>query len=242
MIHSFFLPILVFTSSLGTITKAQELHAAKEYADAPASRIISMQPVSKVPEQLPPMPNKAHAIKTAIPVLTLIAGEAVDSWGTYRNMTHSGWICGNSAAFSGGYDTNVPAKIASLRDVERVCGTGPAGQTANWAFDVTQNRYFCEGGWVTQLHLAGRRNYAAVEVLNLANDIGWYLIARHLGRRSDWLRKVGPALTFGRGIVHLYLGLDNLTYVAHHRDPNRLNLYLPVGSNFTSPRWWGTPQ
>ena len=60
-----------------------------------------------------------------------------------------------------------------------------AGQQANWAFDVSRVGYFSEGGWVTQFHLSGDRNYASVEGWNLVNDAGWYLIARRLGRRRD---------------------------------------------------------
>ena len=172
-------------------------------------------------------------------VAALVVGVAIDSWGTYRNMTHTKWVCGNSEAFAGGYDTNVPSRITNLGEVQSVCGPGPTGDSANWAFDVTQVGYFREGGWVTQLHLAGDRNYAGVEGLNLANDIGWYLLARHLGRRTDWIGKGGPALNFARGLVHLELGIGNFVAVSHHQNPNTLDLHIPADSNYTAPRWWG---
>lgn len=192
----------------------------------------------RAPVQAP----RAHSWFTLnkISIAVLAAGEAVDSWGTYRNMTHTKWICGNSPAFDGAYDTNVPGQISSLRDVQSVCGVGPAGQSANWAFDVTRVGYFSEGGWVTQFHLADKRNYAGVEAWNLVNDVGWYLVARRLGKRTDWIGKWGrSALNFERGIVHFDLGIGNFVAVSRDRNPNTLDLYVPKNSNYTAPRWWG---
>jgi hypothetical protein len=102
------------------------------------------------------------------------------------------------------------------------------------------NRMVSESfGWVTKFHLASDRNYAAVEGWNLVNDVGWYMVARHLGKRSDWIGKCAPGLNFGRGIVHLNLGIGNFIALRHHRNPNTLDLYVPKDSNYSEPRWWG---
>ena len=61
--------------------------------------------------------------------------------GHVQNITHTKWICGNSPTFAGMFETNVPGQISSLRNVQTMCGAGPAGQSANWAFDVTQVAY-----------------------------------------------------------------------------------------------------
>ena len=66
-----------------------------------------------------------------------------------------------------------------------------------------------------------------------------YLFARHLGRRADWIGKCGPALNFGRGIVHLELGIGNFIAVGHDQNPNTLDLHVPKDSSYTAPRWWG---
>ena len=191
------------------------------------------------PFQMPSPPKHRRLSLNTLSVITLVAGEGIDSWGTYRNMTHEKWVCGNSPAFAGAYDTNAPGEISSLNDVMAACGAGPEGQSANWAFDVTRLGYFSEGGWVTQFHLANDRNFAAVEGWNLANDFGWYLLARHLENRKNWIGKMAPALNFGRGIVHLDLGIANLVEVKHNQNANTLDLHVPPDSNYTAPRWWG---
>ena len=235
-------PATLATLILGIVAAcpggAQELHANNTYPDAPLPELLGTH---AIPAPVPRPRTTKHGWFTAnrLSTLALIAGEAIDSWGTYKNMTHTRWICGNSPAFAGSYDTNVPTEISGLTDVQTVCGTSPAGQPANWAFDVTRVGYFTEGGWVTQIHLAGKRDYAAVEAWNLANDLGWYLLAHRLGKRRDWIGKTGPALNLGRGLVHLELGLDNLIAVRHQQNPNTLNLYIPKDSNYTAPRWWG---
>lgn len=90
---------------------------------------------------------------------------------------------------------------------------------------------------MTQFHLASDRNYAAVEGWNLVNDCGWYLVARHLEKRADWMGKWATALNFGRGIVHLKLGIGNLVAVSHHENPNTLDLHVPKDSGYTAQRW-----
>jgi hypothetical protein len=218
---------------------AQQFETKDIVATVRAPELVRASAITGPPVRLSQSPGHHRLTLNNLSIATLIAGEAIDSWGTYRNMTHTKWLCGNSPAFAGAYDTNVPAAISSLGDVMLVCGSGPGGQSANWAFDVTQRGYFSEGGWVTQFHLAGDRNFAAVEAWNLANDFGWYLIARHFAKRKDWIGKSGPALNFGRGIIHLELGIGNFMAVKHSQDPNSLNLHLPPDSNYSVPRWWG---
>jgi len=201
--------------------------------------LLPAREIESRPFQLPSPPKHRRSTLNTLSVITLVVGEGIDTWGTYRNMTHTKWVCGNSPAFSGAYDTNAPGDISSLNDVMNVCGTGPDGQSANWAFDVTRVGYFSEGGWVTQFHLADDRNFAAVEGWNLVNDFGWYLLARHLETKRNWIGKVGPALNFGRGIVHLDLGIANLLAVKHNQNANTTDLHVPPDSNFTAPRWWG---
>jgi hypothetical protein len=229
--------VFLFAISTTRAATAQEFYADNIEANARATVALDVNAMIKARVQRP----RKHRWLTlnSVSVATLAAGEAVDSWGTHRNMTHTKWICGNSPAFAGGYDTNVPGEISSLRDVQMLCGAGPAGQSANWVFDATRAGYFTEGGWVTQLHLAGDRDYAAVEGWNLANDVVWYLVARHLGRRTNWVRKCGLALNFGRGFVHLYLGFDNIIAVSNHQNPNTLDLHVPKSSAYAAPRWWG---
>ena len=230
---------LVFALGVPTTIPAQEFASNEIYADAPIPQLPHVHAIMRAPVQAPRITRHRWLNANNLSIAALVAGEAVDSWGTYRNLSHTKWICGDSPAFAGGYDTNVPGEISGPRDVQAVCGAGPAGQQANWAFDVSRVGYFSEGGWVTQFGLSGDRNYAGVEGWNLVNDAGWYLIARRLGRRKDWIGKSGPALNFGRGMVHLELGIGNFLTVSHHQNPNTLDLHLPKDSNYTAPRWWG---
>jgi hypothetical protein len=230
----------VLTSVIGTTATntAREFEADNIHLDVPFPE-LPVHAIMRAPVQTPRSFKRRWLTLDRLSITTLVAGEVIDSWGTYKNMTHTKWICGSSPAFAGGYDTNVPRQISSLRDVQAVCGVGEVGQSANWAFDVTQAGYFSEGGWVTKFHLASDRNYAAVEGWNLVNDVGWYMVARHLGKRSDWIGKCAPGLNFGRGIVHLNLGIGNFIALRHHRNPNTLDLYVPKDSNYSEPRWWG---
>lgn len=229
---------LVFAVGLTATIPAQEFNTNNSISDA---SLLEVPPVHALmrPLQTPRILRSRWLTLNRTSIAALVAGEAIDSWGTYRNMTHTKWICGNSPAFAPGYDTNVPSEISSLRDVHTVCGPGPIGQSANWAFDTTRAGYFSEGGWVTQFHLAGDRNYAGVEGWNIANDIGWYLFARRLGKRTDWIGKSGSVLNFARGSIHLRLGIENFTAVSHHQNPNTLDLHVPKDSNYNSARWWG---
>jgi hypothetical protein len=221
--------VLMSVIDTTTTSTVQEFEANNIYLDAPIP-VLHVRAIMRAAVQTPQSVKRRWLTVKSMSVATLVAGEVIDSWGTYKNMTHTKWICGNSPLFAGGYDTNVPGQISSLRDVQTVCGVGVAGHSANWAFDVTQAGYFSEGGWVTQFHLAGDRNYAGVEGWNLVNDVGWYLLARHLGRRADWIGKCASGLNFGRGIVHLNLGIGNFIAVSHHQNPNALDLHVPKWS------------
>lgn len=232
------LAFLIFALGAATIL-AQGFDSSSTFPDVRVPEHSHFRAIVQAPIQSSRNFGHRRLTLNSVSIAALVAGEAVDSWGTYKNMTHVRWVCGNSPAFAGAYDTNAPGEISSLRDVQTVCGAGPAGQSPNWAFDTTRAGYFGEGGWVTQFHLAGDRNYVAVEAWNLVNDVGWELVARRLGRRSGWTGKWGPALNFARGIVHLDLGIENLVAVSHHQNPNKLDLYVPKNSNYTAPRWWG---
>lgn len=232
--------LILFVLGASMSTSAQAFEAKNSYPDAPVPKVPDVHSITKAAVvESPRASTHRWLYLSRASIATLVVGEAIDSWGTYKNMTHPKWICGNSPAFIGGYDTNVPGEISNLGDVQMVCGAGPTGQSANWAFDATRAGYFSEGGWVTQLHLADNRNYAGVEGWNIANDIGWYLFARHLERRTDWISKCGAALNLGRGIVHLDLGVGNFLAVSHHQNPNTLDLHVPKDSNYGAPRWWG---
>lgn len=236
-------PILIgfmFAVGASAPSGAQDFTVSSLYPDIPSPRVPSVGATMKAPVQATSTFRHRWLTLNNGSIATLVVGAAIDSWGTYKNMTHVKWICGDSPAFAGGYDTNAPGEISSLDDVQGVCGVGPTGQSANWSFDTTRVGYFSEGGWATQFHVAGDRNYAAVEGWNIANDIGWYLFARHLGKRTDWMRRGGPSLNFGRGVIHLSLGVGNFIAVNHHQNPNTLDLHVPVNSNYrSSPRWWG---
>lgn len=242
MLIIFFLIIITIPAASGAQAGvgAQEVDASNIYPDSPMPQVSGASAIIKAAVQTPQSRRRHRLTLNGLSVTALAAGEVIDSWGTYRNMTHTRWICGNSPAFAGGYDTNVPSEISGIDDVLSVCGSGPGGQPANWAFDVTREGYFSEGGWVTRFHLAGERNFIAVEGWNIANDFGWYLVARHIAKRADWIGKCGAALNFGRGIVHLNLGIGNFIAVSHHQNPNLLDLHVPEGSHYAQPRWWGS--
>jgi hypothetical protein len=239
--HLQLLVIVLLIRAAGSTTRirAREVEAKNIYAGG-------LKPESiRVSTRMGMMVQPAGAIRPGrttlgnMAIVALTVGEAMDSWGTYRNLKHTKWICGNSPAFADSYDMNVPGEISGPGDVQAVCGKSPLGGSANWAFDVSRLGYFSEGGWVTQFHLAGGRDFAAVEGWNLANDVGWYLVARHLGRKSGWIGRCGPLLNFGRGLVHLQMGIGNFIAVTRNQNPNTLNLYVPKDSNYSAPRWWG---
>jgi len=218
---------------------AQQLDSHLGQADDTTPQRIDLQIACENPPQVQVDAHRHWSTLRKVAVGTLIGGELIDSWGTYKNVTHTRWVCGNSPAFNGSYDTNATGELTSLPEVGAVCGIGPAGQSANWAFDVSRLGYFSEGGWVSQWHLSGERNFAGIEGWNLANDVGWYLVARQLEKRKGWIGRSGTALNFARGIVHLQLGIGNFTAIRNHRNPNTLDLHIPKDSHYNSPRWWG---
>jgi len=172
----------------------------------------------------------------------LVAGEGIDSWTTFKNLTHHKWICGYGPAFGSAVtyisDDGVRYDPQTVQHV--LCGLGPSGQVANYAYDVTRTGAFTETGWVTQFHLAGSRNYAAVNSWNLADDLGQFLIARYLSKRKGPARRLGSALMFSRGIVRIYSGVLNIRFARKHRNPNGWYFNLPDEPHFyPGPRWWG---
>lgn len=173
----------------------------------------------------------------------LAAGEALDSWSTYVNLTHEKWICGYSNAFGSSttfisddgkyYDSH------TVRDV--LCGPSPSAERANYAYDVTRTGAFTETSWVRQFRLAAPRNYAGVAFWNLGNDAAQFLLARYLGKRVKGVGKfVGPSVVLGRGLVHLEEGILNIRFLRSHNDPNAWQFGVPnEASLFPGPRWWG---
>jgi len=175
-------------------------------------------------------------------IAALLGGEELDSWSTYSNLTHQKWICGYSPAFGNAvtYISNDGQHYDAETIQNVLCGPGPSGQAANYAYDVTRTGAFTETGWVTKLGLAGKRNFAGVEAWNLADDVGQFLIARYLGRRKGPIRRFGAGMNFSRGMVHMECGILNIRFARQNSNPNRWGFHVPdEGVLYAGPRWWG---
>ena len=110
----------------------------------------------------------------------------------------------------------------------------------NYMYDVTQAGSFTESGWAAAWKLTGNRNYAGVEAWNLGNDVAQALVAHYLHRKGGWKGKIGDAMNFSHGIVHLEGGLRNLHYVHANSTPDQWVKNNPLWfNNWTPPRWWG---
>ncbi len=173
----------------------------------------------------------------------LVAGEALDSWSTYRNLTHPKWICGYSPAL-GNASTYISddGKHYDAKTVQNVlCGPSPSGQLANYAYDVTRTGAFTETGWVAQYGLARNRNYAAVELWNIGDDVAQYFLARYLSRRRTRIpRFVGPVIILSRGIVHFEEGILNVRFLQENNNPTAWRFRVPNEADlYPAPRWWG---
>ncbi|HTM15588.1 MAG TPA: hypothetical protein VL135_01745 [Terracidiphilus sp.] len=172
----------------------------------------------------------------------LFIGEALDSWTTYRNLTHPKWICGYSSAFGNAvtYISNDGERYDQRTIQRELCGPGPSGQLANYAYDVTRTGAFTETGWVTNLRLTSNRNVAGVLAWNIADDIGQVLIVRYLAKRSRLIGRIAPGMNFGRGIIHLDCGIQNLKFAQKHANAGAWQFQLPNESTlYPGPRWWG---
>src|SRR3569833_71877 len=160
----------------GPRLSAQDL-AVTELPSAPVPEMRSV--IAKQPVAAPTKPHRWLTLNNAS-LYFLFAGEALDSWTTYRNLTHPKWICGYSPAFgSAATYISDDGKHYDQRTIQHeLCGPGPSGQLANYAYDVTRTGAFTESGWVTNLRLTGNRNVAGVLAWNFADDIGQVLIVR----------------------------------------------------------------
>lgn len=175
-------------------------------------------------------------------VAVLVGSEVLDSWTTYNNLTHPKWICGYSAAFGSAvtYVSNDGKRYDPHTIQYDLCGPGPAGQLATYAYDVTRTGAFTETGWVTSARLASGRNAAGVIAWNVADDLGQMLVARYLTRRRGLIGRVAPGLNLARGLVHLDCGIQNIQFARHHRDASAWSFNVPNEAKlYASPRWWG---
>jgi hypothetical protein len=173
----------------------------------------------------------------------LAAGAFLDSWTTYRNLTHRKWICGYSPAL--GSAVTYISDDGTHYDPQTIqyglCGPSASGQLANYAYDVTRTGAYTETGWVTTLRLSGKRNVAGVLAWNIADDVGQMLVARYLSRRRGLVGRIAPTITFARGLVRLDCGIRNLQFARTHKNASTWPFHVPNESTlFRGPRWWGT--
>jgi hypothetical protein len=186
--------------------------------------------------------RKSRLNLNTISIAVLAGGEALDSWTTYKNLTHPKWICGYSPALGSAVTyISDDGKHYDPHTIQfDLCGTGPSGQLANYAYDVTRTGAFTEDGWVTKLHLTGNRNVAGVLGWNVADDLGQLLLARYLGKRKSIIGRIAPGLNFTRGIVHIQCGILNFQFARTHNNPSAWRFHLPSESYlYPNPRWWG---
>lgn len=236
-----FFIVLIFVVGVLSRIEAQE-EASNSIPDAPVPAIPGMHGVMKGYSAAPPVIRHRWLNLNNLSIATLVAGEALDSWSTHNNLTHPKWICGYNPDFGNTliYISPNPGLNEGPSSQNTVCGPGPSGQVANYAYDATQMGAYTETGWVTKFHLAGNRNYAGVEAWNLANDVGQFLIARYASKRLARLRKVGPALNFSHGFGHIECGVLNIRFAMQHRNANTWEFPATVDSSLVpGPRWWG---
>jgi hypothetical protein len=175
-------------------------------------------------------------------IAVLFAGEALDSWTTYNNLTHPKWICGYSPAFGNAVtyisDDGKHYDPATIK--HDLCGPSPSGQPANYAYDVTRTGAFTETGWTTSLRLTGNRNVVGVLAWNIADDVGQMLVTRYLSKRRGIVGRVAPGINFARGLVHIDCGIQNLQFARRHGNPTAWQFHLPNEATlYPGPRWWG---
>jgi hypothetical protein len=258
MVKRFFISFLAIFAFMGSAllygqstTETPAQIAVSELPDAPMpvmeSSSSNMLPaVAAITSQAfrKPTPPKKHRWLNMynLSLLTLAAGETVDSLGTHENMTHPKWICGFDSIWpTGGYAISTNDQITyDAAAVKSICGVSPAGVQPNYMFDVTQTNSFDEAGWAAKYGLVGNRNYAGVETWNLGNDVAQALLAHYLHKKGGWKGKVGTAMNYCHGINHLELGITNFRYVSQNRIPDEWVKNNPKGfNNWPGPYWWG---
>ncbi|MBS1805649.1 MAG: hypothetical protein JST28_20095 [Acidobacteria bacterium] len=172
----------------------------------------------------------------------LVAGEALDSWTTYKNLSHHKWICGYSPALGNAvtYISDDGKRYDPPTIQHQLCGPSPSGQLANYAYDVTRTGAFTETGWVTSMRLTSNRNIAGVLAWNLADDASQMLIAHYLARRRGLIGRFAPGINLARGLVHIDCGIENLLFARTHNNATTWQFHLPNESTlYPGPRWWG---
>ncbi|WP_109485155.1 hypothetical protein [Occallatibacter savannae] len=230
--------VLILAPTLPSFAQQQlamaDLPAAPE--PEPAALILPHPPAAPKTGPHGKLPlNKAS-------VAFLFASEAFDSWTTYNNLTHPKWICGYSAAFGNAvtYISDDGKRYDPHTIQYSLCGPGPSGQLANYAYDVTRTGAYTETGWVSAFRLAGARNAAGAIAWNVADDFGQMLVAHYLAKRSRFIRSIAPGINIARGSIHLGCGIQNLQFARHHSSAGAWNLNLPDEANlYPAPRWWG---
>jgi len=219
-------------------SSAQEL-AVNTLPDAPLPEIRAVMP-ARPPASRPQKRRRLSWNNASISVL--FAGEALDSWTTYQNLTHRKWICGFSSAIAGAVTyISDDGKIYDPHVIQyELCGPSPSGRAANYAYDVTRTGAFTETGWVATMSLSSNRNAAGVIAWNVANDVGQVFVARYLGKRWPLIRRISPGLNFARGLYHIDCGIQNFQFAQTHSNASTWQFHLPnEASLYPGPRWWG---
>lgn len=235
--------ILVFICTapqmgFGVDAAAQDL-ASDLLPDRPAPQMPAHSVLRSVSALQKP---RSHRSLIRISIAVLAAGEALDSWTTYKNLTHPKWICGYSPAFGNAvtYISDDGKQYDPHTIQYELCKPGPSGQLANYAYDVTRTGAFTETEWTAKLHLAGQRNAAGVIAWNVADDAGQMLMAHYLGKRRGIIGRFAPGINFARGLVHFECGFLNLQFARTHTDASTWPFHLQNESTlYPGPRWWG---
>jgi len=219
--------------------------AAQDLAESslPESPVPEIRAASLTTRPAAPRPQRHRwlTINNAS-IAVLFAGEALDSWTTYNNLTHPKWICGYSPAFGNAvtYISDDGKRYDPQTIQSDLCGPSPSGHLANYAYDVTRTGAFTETGWTTSLHFTSNRNIAAVLAWNIADDAGQILVARYLSKRHGIIGRIAPGINFARGLVHFDCGIQNPQFARNHRDATTWQFQLPNESTlYPGPRWWG---
>ena len=193
-----------------------------------------------------PIQAKKHRWLTAYneSVVALVVGEAVDTWGTHRNMTHPKFVCGYNLILGGGGAISTTENVLyDLYQIQALCGPSPLGEKANYAYDTTQlNGMFTEIGLAAKWGIAGNRDFARVEAADITSDILHALVVKYLNKKGGWRGKIGNATLLFHAEEHFRLGIGNFRTVASNNDPNTVFRNYPnempiFADTFT--RWWG---
>src|SRR5262249_41206715 len=145
--------IILLLLGFSLCADAQDL-ADNYLPEAPLPVSHSVHAVMKDGSALQPATKRHRISLNSFSIAFLFAGEALDMWSTQNNLTHPRWICGYGPAFGNAvtYISNDGRQYDAQTIQNELCGPGPSGQLANYAYDVTRTGAFTEDGWVTRLH------------------------------------------------------------------------------------------